>query len=315
MEKIVFLDRSALRAEIRRPQFDHEWQEYPDTAQGQVVDRLRDATIAITDRVALGEAQLAQLPRLRLIAVAATGVDGIDVEACRRLGIAVSNVRDWSISVPEHVFALILSLRRNLPGYHDLVMSGAWQRSHSYTLIQEPIPLSLRGGTLGLIGYGALGQAVARLAEAFGMQVLIAEHRDAASLRPGRTGFTRVLQASDVLVLLCPLTEQTRGLIGSAELAGMPRHALLINCARGGIVDEGALAKALQEGRIAGAGLDVLSQEPPLDNNPLLSLNLPNLIITPHVAWVSERSMQGLAEQLIENLEAFVSGTPRNLVQ
>jgi glycerate dehydrogenase len=315
MEKVVFLDRSAVRAELRRPRFDHQWREYPDTSQQQVVERLKDATIAITDRVPLGEAQLTQLPELRLIAVAATGVDGIDVEACSRRGIAVSNVRNWSISVPEHVFALILALRRNLPGYHELVMSGAWQKSHSYTLIQEPIPLSLCGGTLGIIGYGALGQAVARLAEAFGMQVLVAEHKDAGSLRAGRTSFSRVLADSDVIVLLCPLTEETRGLIGDAELDTMSRHALLINCARGGIVDELALSKALREGRIAGAGLDVLSQEPPRDGNPLLCLRQPNLIITPHVAWVSERSMQALAEQLIGNLEAFVSGAPRNLVQ
>ncbi|HEY5973266.1 MAG TPA: D-2-hydroxyacid dehydrogenase [Geobacteraceae bacterium] len=315
MENIVFLDRSAIRAELRKPCFDHHWQEYPVTAQEQVVQRLKNATIAITDRVSLGEAQLAQLPKLRLIAVAATGVDGIDLEACSRLGIAVANVRNWSISVPEHVFALILALRRNLPGYHELVRSGAWQKAQSYSLIQDPIPLALRGETLGIIGYGALGQAVARLAEAFGMEILVAEHKDAGSLRESRTAFSRVLEASDVIVLLCPLTEKTRGLMGTAELSKMRRHALLINCARGEVVDEVALSKALQEGTIAGAGLDVLSQEPPVDGNPLLCLHHSNLIITPHVAWVSERSMQELAEQLIGNLEAFASGTPRNLVR
>ncbi len=314
MESIVFLDRSALRAELRKPQFEHHWQEYPDTSPEQVVERLKDATIAITDRVPLEEAQLIQLPKLRLIAVAATGVDGIDVTACSRLGIAVCNVRNWSVSVPEHVFALILSLRRNLTGYHELVMGGAWQRSNNYTLMLEPMPQSLSGGTLGIIGYGGLGKSVARLAEAFGMKVLVAEHKNAASFREGRTPFSEVLAHSDVLVLLCPLTDNNRRMIGAAELAAMPRHALLINCARGGLVDESALAKALQEGTIAGAGLDVLSREPPVDGSPLLLIHQQNLIITPHMAWVSEQSMQTLAEQLISNVEAFVSGAPRNLV-
>lgn len=314
MERIVFLDSEGLPAKLRKPQFFHEWCEYPTSAPEVVVERLRDATIAIIDRVFLGEAELAQLPRLKLIAVAATGFDNVDIEACRRRGIAVANVRNWSRSVPEHVFALILALRRGLLSYHDAVQGGAWLRAENYTLLLEPMPLSLSGSTLGLIGYGGLGRAVALLAQAFGMKVLIAERKGAGTIRDGRTSFGDVLAESSVLVVLCPLTEETRGLIGSAELAGMPRHSLLINCARGGIVDEQALATALQRGDIAGAGVDVLSEEPPRAGNPLLTLKQPNLIVTPHVAWASVQSLQTLADQLIDNIEAFVAGTPRNIV-
>jgi len=314
MEKIVFLDRSALQAPLRKPCFEHLWEEYPTTASEQVAARLAGATIAVTDRVPLGEAELARLPQLRHIAVAATGVDGIDLAACRRRGISVSNVRDWAVSVPEHVFALMLALRRNLLAYHEAVQGGGWQKAEGYTLLLEPPLLALNGSTLGLIGHGGLGQGVAALAEAFGMEVLVAEHKGAREVRPGRVSFPEVLERSDVLVLLCPLNEQTAGLVGKAELALLPRHALLINCARGALIDEAALAAALVEGRIGGAGLDVLTDEPPAANNPLLKLKLSNLIITPHMAWVSEQSLKALAEQLITNLEAFASGVPRNLV-
>lgn len=314
MERIVFLDREGLPATLRSPNFPHEWREYPTSSPDVVVERLRDATIAIVDRVFLGEPELARLPRLKLIAVAATGFDNVDVAACRRRGITVANVRDWSKSVPEHVFALILTLRRDLPAYHNAVQSGAWQRAENYTLLREPMPLSLSGSTLGIIGYGGLGKAVVELAKAFGMKVLIAERKDAGKIRDGRTSFAEVLAESSVLVVLCPLTEETRGLIGSAELESMPRHCLLINCARGGIVDEQALATALQRGDIAGAGVDVLTEEPPRSGNPLLTLAQSNLIVTPHVAWASVQSLQELADQLIDNIEAFVAGTPRNLI-
>lgn len=315
MERIVFLDREGLPAKLRIPCFPNEWREYPTSSPEEVVERLQDATIAIIDRVFLGEAELAQLPRLKLIAVAATGFDNVDIAACRRRGIAVANVRNWSKSVPEHVFALILALRRDLLSYHAAIQGGAWQRADNYTLLLEPMPLSLSGNTLGLIGYGGLGRAVAELAGAFGMRVLIAERKGAGTLRNGRTSFAEVLAESSVLVVLCPFTEETRGLIGSAELESMPHHALLINCARGGIVDEQALADALRRGDIAGAGVDVLSQEPPRSGNPLLALKQPNLIVTPHVAWASVESLQALADQLIDNIEGFVAGTPRNLVE
>ncbi len=314
MEKIVFLDRSAIRVELRKPRFAHEWAEYPMTSPGQVLQRLQGATIAITNRVFLNEPDLSRLPELRFIAVAATGVDCIDLEACRRHGITVANVRNWSISVPEHIFAMLLALRRNLLGYNTAVQNGEWSRSRNYTLLLEPMPFALRGSTLGIIGYGELGEKVAEIATAFGMKVLIAERKNALSLRRGRTGFEEVLRRSDALVILCPLTAETSGLIGAAELGKMPKHALLINCARGGIVKDADLAEAVKKGSIAGAGVDVLSCEPPAGGNPLLALHQANLLITPHVAWASRQSLQALGEQLIANLEAFVAGKARNVV-
>lgn len=314
MEKIVFLDRNTLRANIRRPVFAHEWREYALTTRDEVLERLRAATIAITNKVPLRETDLAQLPDLKFIAVAATGVDIIDLDYCRQRNLPVSNVRNYAPqSVPEHVFALMLALRRNLFSYREEILGGAWQRASTFCLLDYPIR-ELHDSKLGIVGHGALGRAVERLARGFRMRVLISEHKGAETVRPGRTSFEETLRSSDILTLHCPLTEETRNLIGTEELEKMQRHALLINTARGGLVDEAALAQALQSGTIAGAGFDVLSREPPREGNPLLELNLPNFILTPHIAWASNEAMQALADQLIANLEAFVAGSPQNLV-
>lgn len=314
MERIVFLDRKTLRAEVRRPAFEHEWQQYEQTSPEAVAERLSGATIAITNKVPLREAALSQLPQLRFIAVAATGVDIIDLDYCRRRGIPVSNVRNYAThSVPEHVFALILSLRRNLLSYREEIRAGSWQRADTFCLLDYPIR-ELHESRLGIIGYGSLGRAVERLALGFGMQVLISERKGASRIRQGRTSFAETVRSSDILTLHCPLTAETRDLIGLEEMKEMQRHALLINTARGGLVNEEALARALQSGLIAGAGFDVLTQEPPRARNPLLELNTPNFILTPHIAWASDEAMQALADQLTANLEAFISGRPRNLV-
>ncbi|HEX8143587.1 MAG TPA: D-2-hydroxyacid dehydrogenase [Pyrinomonadaceae bacterium] len=284
------------------------------TSPDEVVERLRDADIAICNKVRLGEAELAQLPRLRFIAVAATGVDNVELDYCRRRGIAVSNVRDYARhAVPEHVFALALALRRNLISYRLDLRDGAWQRASQFCLLNHTIR-DLNASTIGIIGYGALGQAVGRLAEAFGMRVLVGEHKDATHVRAGRVGFRELLERSDIVTLHCPLKSETRNLIDTAELELMREDALLINTARGGLVCESALAAALLEGKIGGAGFDVLTSEPPREGNPLLELDLPNFILTPHVAWASREAMQALADQVIENLEAFVRGEARNLV-
>jgi len=317
MEHIVFLDRDALKADVRRPRFAHEWREYARTAPEQIVERLRPATIAITNKASLGEEELAQLPALKLIAVAATGYNMIDIESCRRRGVAVANVRGYAVhAVPEHTLMLMLALRRNLLRYRADVRGGEWQRATQFCLFDHPIR-DLRGATLGVIGYGALGQAVAKLARAFGMKVLISERHNARTARDGRTPFAEVLRASDVVTLHTPLTDETRHLIGAAELKMMKPEAVLINVARGGVVDERALAEAVQSGTIAGAGIDVLEREPPrLDGggSPLLDLDLPNLIVTPHNAWASDEAMQALADNLVDNLEAFVRGAPVNIV-
>jgi glycerate dehydrogenase len=308
MERIVFLERGTLSADIRPPNFAHEWREYETTEQAQVVERLRDATIAITNKLALGATELAALPALKLIAVAATGVDKIDLASCQQRGIAVTNVRGYAVhTLPEHVLLLLLALRRNLLGYRADVQAGEWAKAAQFCLHTHPIN-DLYESTLGIVGYGALGQAVARLAQGVGMRVLVAERKDAPQMRAGRTPFAEVLRTADSLTLHAPLNEETRHLIGTAELRAMKPSALLINCGRGGLVDEAALVAALRTGEIAGAGVDVLSSEPPRAGNPLLEVDLPNLIVTPHVAWASRQAMQALADQLIANIEAFVRG-------
>lgn len=314
MHDIVFLDRDSLVAELRAPAFPHRWRDYPATAPEQVVERLAGATIAITNKVALREAALRKLPALKLIAIAATGTDNVDLGYCHAQGVAVANIRNYAVhTVPEHVFMMILALRRSLLAFRQDLEDGHWQRAEQFCLFTQPIH-DLHGATLGIIGRGALGRAVAHLGAAFGMRVFFAEHRGADSVRDGYTAFDEVLREADVLTLHAPLTPTTRHLIGEAELARMKPSAVLINTARGGLVDEAALARALQEGRLAGAGFDVLSAEPPRAGNPLLALDLPNFILTPHVAWSSREAMQGLADQLIENIEAFARGEPRNRV-
>jgi glycerate dehydrogenase len=314
MERVVFLDRNAIKVPMRRPAFAHAWIEHAHTPAPETIERLRDATIAITNRVAITTDVLAAVPTLRLVAVAATGYEHVDVPACARAGVAVCNVRDWSVSVPEHVFAMALALRRQLLAYRSAVREGRWAASPTYGLLLEPLPRTLSGGVLGVVGHGALGRRVEALGRGFGMEIQIAERKGAASVRAGRVPFEQVLAASDLLAVLCPLTAETKGLIGADELAAMRPDALLVNCARGGIVDEAALVAALRAGTIAGAGVDVLSEEPPRHGNPLLDADLPNLIVTPHMAWASIESMKTLVDQLIGNVEAFVAGAPRNLV-
>jgi glycerate dehydrogenase len=312
--KVVFLDRYAIRAPLRPLRFAHEWQEYPTTTPEQVVARLQGARIAITNRVRFDAATLAQLPQLELIAVSATGYECIDVDACCRAGITVTNVRDWSTpAVAEHAFAMMLTLRRQLLVYRQAVQAGEWQRSHFYGVLRETLPQDLYGNTLAIIGYGALGKRLAVLGRAFDMEVLISDHKGAAP-RAGRVAFDEAIARADVLCIACPICEETRNLIAAAELARMKPDATLINTARGGIVNEQALADALRTGQIGGAGIDSLATEPPRDGNPLLDLELPNLLVTPHMAFASDSTLARLVEQLLGNIESFVAGQPNNVV-
>jgi glycerate dehydrogenase len=314
VQRIVFLDRASLLAEVRRPAFAHSWQEYPASEPGELPHKLHDATIAITNKVPLRSATLQQLPQLKMIAVAATGYDVIDLEYCKSNGIAVSNIRNYAVhTVPEHAFALILALRRNLFAYRDDVANGKWQKADQFCFFDHPIR-DMFGATLGIIGEGALGQATAKIARGFGMKVLFADHAPPKMPDVEFTPLQQVLAQSDVISLHAPLTPDTRNIIGLPELRQMKRTAILINTSRGGLVDEQALVEALTQGLIAGAGFDVLTKEPPKDGNPLLELRLPNFILTPHVAWASEGAMQFLADQLIDNIEAFVAGKPQHLV-
>ena len=311
---VVFLDRSTLNARVRRPAFEHSWEEYPTTAAPEILGRLGNATIAITNKVPLRKETLAKLPKLKMIAVAATGYDVIDTEYCKAHSIAVANIRNYAVhTVPEHAFALILALRRNLLAYRQDVENGVWQKASQFCYFDHPIG-DLFGATIGILGEGAIGQGTAKIARGFGMRVLFADHVPPKAPDVEFTPLDTVLAESDVISMHCPLTPESRNMIGLEQFRKMKRTALLINTARGGLVDESALVRALDEGLIAGAGFDVLTKEPPRDGNPLLELRRPNFILTPHVAWASNDAMQFLADQLVDNIDAFVSGKPQNLV-
>jgi glycerate dehydrogenase len=311
--RVVFLDRKSLPVRFTRPACAHEYVEHAETAAQEVVARLAGASIAITNKVPLRGPELARLPGLRLIAVAATGYDCVDSAYCREHGIAVANIRNYAVhTVPEHVFALLLALRRNLVGYRAAVAAGAWQRATQFCVFDGEIR-DLHGSVLGLVGRGSIGGAVAAIAAAFGMRVVFFDPAHTVP-DPAQRSLAALLAEADVISLHCPLTAGTRGMIGEQELRAMKSNAILINTARGGLVDEAALARALREGWIGGAGFDVLTVEPPRDGNVLLELDLPNFILTPHVAWASVEAMEGLADQLTGNIDAWASGTPRNLV-
>lgn len=311
---VVFLDRATLPVELPIPEFEHTWVEHPLTPPEEAGERLWRASIAIANKAPITAAVLDAAPRLQLVAVAATGVNNVDLDACRARGVAVTNIRDYAVhTVPEHVFMLLLTLRRNLLAWRHTLAQGVWQRADQFCLFDHEIH-DLHGSVLGIVGHGSVGQGVAELARAFGMKVLLAEHRGATVTRSGYTPFEQVLAEADHVSLHVPLAETTRLLIGARELGLMKRTAVLINCARGGVVDEAALLAALGDKRIAGAATDVLEREPPRDGNPLLDADLPNLIVTPHVAWAGQEAMQSLGDQLIRVLEAYVAGQPINLV-
>jgi glycerate dehydrogenase len=311
---VVFLERRSVKAKVRRPRSAATYVEHDNTSVHQVIDRLRDATVAIVNKVVLRDAALSQLPKLKLIAMAATGYDCIDIEACRKRGIAVANIRNYAVhTVPEHVFAMVLALRRNLLAYRQDVENGVWQGSEQFCFFTHPIG-DLFGATMGIIGEGAIGQGTAAIARGFGMKVLFADHEPPKAPGVEFTPLQQVLEESDVISLHLPLTAGTRNMIGIEQLRRMKRNALLINTARGGLVDERALVQALDEGLIAGAGFDVLTVEPPREGNPLLDVRRTNFILTPHVAWASDDAMQFLADQLIDNIDAWAEGRPQNLV-
>jgi glycerate dehydrogenase len=318
MQKIVFLDRATMAPQItlRRPRFDHELVEHAHTRPEEVAARLVGATVAITNKVPLTASALEQLPALRLIAVAATGTDCVDKPTCETRGIAVSNIRGYAVNtVPEHTFALILALRRNIVAYRNDVLAGEWQKAGQFCFFHHPIR-DLAGSRLGIVGEGVLGQRVAELARAFAMVPLFAAHKGRSGLGPLYTPWQEVLETSDIITLHSPLTPETRGMIAMPEFRAMKRRPLIINTARGGLVDETDLVRALDEGLISGAGFDVVTSEPPAPDNPLMrAAERPNVILTPHVAWASDEAQQALADQLMDNIENFVAGRPSNLVR
>ena len=312
--QIVVLDRDTL---VNRPfefDFPHTLSSYGTTEAHETLARIRGADIVITNKVVISAQAFAENPQLKLVAVTATGVNNVDVEAAKQNGTAVCNIRAYgNESVAEHAFMMMITLMRNLPAYQRDVAAGLWENSPFFCHLGAPMR-DLNGKTLAIFGRGNIGKTLATYAQAFKMNVVFAEHKNAQSVRDGYVSFDEAIRSADVVSLNCPLTPQTANMIGEAELQQMKPGAILINCGRGGLVDEAALVAALKYGQIGGAGFDVLTQEPPRDGNPLLKARLPNLIVTPHIAWASQEAANRLFDILLDNINRFVAGNPQNLV-
>jgi len=286
---------------------------HAQTSETQLIERLQGAEVAIVNKIALDDTVFAACPDLKLILVAATGVNNIDLSAARQRGIVVSNCQGYgTATVAQHTLMLLLALATRLPDYQGAVARGRWQESGQFCLLDFPI-VELAGKTLGVLGHGELGSAMARLAEALGMQVLTG-NLPGRPPRADRLELDALLPQVDALTLHCPLTEQTRNLIGARELQLMKPSAFVINTARGGLIDEQALADTLRSGHLGGAATDVLTSEPPSNDNPLLAADVPRLIVTPHSAWGSREARQRIVGQMVENAEAFFAGTPKRQV-
>ena len=317
MKNAVFLDLDTLgTSDLTLSALDKlplSWKFYNATQPAELLERIRDAEIIVSNKCALNAEALSSAQQLQYICAAATGFNHIDIETANAKGIAVSNVRDYATpSVVQHVYALILALSTRLMYYSAAVQNGDWSRSRNFCLLDYPIE-EVAGKSLGIIGYGTLGRAVAKVAPALGLEVLISQHLHGTP-EAGRLPLDELLARADIISIHLPLAKETANLIGTAEISRMKPSALLINASRGGIVDEQALVDALQQGRIAGAGFDVLSKEPPVEGNPLLKKGIPNLIITPHTAWASRQSRQRLVDQIAENIQSYLYGKANNRV-
>ncbi len=315
--QVVFLDRMTIPPAtiLKNLPFSHTLIVHDSTSSDEVVERIRNADIVITNKVKLSAEALEQAKNLRLVAIAATGTDNVNLTVCDTLGISVTNVRNYAVhTVPEHTFALIFALRRSLAAYRSAVQAGRWQESGQFCFFDYPIK-DMAGSTLGVIGDGVLGKATAEIGRALGLKVLFSAFKGRNDMGALYTPFEKVLEESDIITLHCPLIDATRDLIGDAEFAQMRRRPLLINTARGGLVNEAALVRALKSNQISGAGFDVVTQEPLSADNPLNEiLDHPAFVLTPHVAWASEEAIQSLADQLMDNVAAYVQGAPRNIV-
>ncbi|HUO54076.1 MAG TPA: D-2-hydroxyacid dehydrogenase [Rhodoblastus sp.] len=314
MKKIVFLDAATLAPDVvlPKPLFAHQWSNFSATAPHETVARAQGAEIVVTNKVRFDAATIAALPQLKLIAVAATGFDHIDLAAARAAGVAVANIRAYSVdSVPEHVFALILALKRQILPYVADVRGGGWQAAGLFAFHTHRIG-DLRGRRIGLFGSGASGQRVAEIARGFGMEPVFSARKGAAP-RLGALDFEEVLATSDILSLHCPLNAETENMIGAPEFTRMAKRPLLINTARGGLVDEEALERALDDGLLSGAGIDVTRPEPPPADSAIMRLaQRQNVLVTPHIAWASLESQQTLADQLGDVLASFHKGERLN---
>jgi len=315
--KAVFLDYATLGSGLDLTELESLVSEltlFDDSPDDQVAERITGVDIVFTNKVRLTRALLEQSPKLKFIALTATGSDNIDIECARARGIGVANIRDYCTqSVIEHVFGVLLTLTHNLNRYHNSVRAGEWQRSTEFCMLNFPIR-ELSAMTVGIVGYGSLGQGVAGVAREFGAQVLVSARPGSDDVPEDRVSLDDVLTRSDVISLHCPLTDSTRNLLGRDQFSAMKNDAILINTARGGLVDSQALIDALASGEIAAAAIDVLPNEPPVDGDPLLDYKDGNLIVTPHIAWATDRARQNAIDELAANTRAFLESKNRNRI-
>ncbi len=315
--KAVFLDYATMGAGLDLSELESLVSEltlFDDSGADEVASRIADVDIVFTNKVLLTRALLEQSPELKFIALTATGTDNIDTECAKQRGIGVANIRGYCTqSVVEHVFGVLLTLTHSLNRYHNAVRNGAWQQSTDFCMLNYPVR-ELSAMSFGIVGYGSLGQGVARFAREFGAHVLVSARPGAGEVPADRVGFDEVLAVSDVVSLHCPLTDATRNLFGPEQFRAMKNDAILINTARGGLVDSQALVDALTGGEIAAAAIDVLPNEPPVDGDPLLDYEGSNLIVTPHIAWATDRARQNAIDELAANTKAFLAGMERNRV-
>lgn len=289
------------------------WTNYPSTTPNQITNRIDQCEVVITNKVVLGAKELAIALSLKLILIAATGTDNVDLDICKKRGILVCNVRHYATpAVAQHTIGLMLNLLTNQIRYQHDVQSGKWSSSDVFCLLDHPI-IEAQGKTMGIIGHGNLGSRVAEIAKAFGMSINVCQ-RPGGKSKAGRVSFDEILTQSDVLTLHCPLNSETRNLLGKKEFQRMKNSAIVINTARGAIINSQDLIEALESGEIAGAGIDVLDKEPPPQDHPLLQCNLPNLLISPHNAWATRETRQRLVNELADNLSGWINNSPKNIV-
>ncbi len=287
---------------------------YDDTDNAQLAERIRDAEFVFANKIRLTDSLLRAARRLRFIGLTATGTDNVDLDSARTHGVAVCNIRGYCTqSVVEHVFGSLLTLTHSLNRYNASVRAGEWQLASDFCVLTHPIR-ELSAMTLGIIGYGTLGQGVIHVARIFGMQILVSARPGSCTVPADRIGFDDLLAEADVISLHCPLNELTRGLFGADQFRRMKSTAFLINTSRGGLIDSAALAAALEDGQIAGAAIDVLAEEPPVNGDPLLDYRGDNLLITPHIAWASDEARQNAIDEVAGNVAAFLNGQERNRV-
>ncbi|WP_448212070.1 D-2-hydroxyacid dehydrogenase [Colwellia sp. MEBiC06753] len=315
--KAVFLDAKTISEDISLCAISDlvdEFTCYPTTSYDQVIERLLGAQIVITNKVALDECTLSKLPNLKLICVAATGMDNINIIAAEKMGIVVKNVSGYAeYSIAQYVFSQILNHFHSIESHNEATKNGLWQQADVFCLHGEPI-VELKNKTLGLIGYGVLANAVERVAIAFGMNVLVAERKGVIEVRENRVTFEYLLQEADIVSIHCPLVEETENLINNYALKLMKPEAILINTARGAIVNSEDLKAALLNNEIALAVLDVLELEPPAHDHPLLSVNIPNLKVTGHIAWATIESQQRLIKSIAANISEFYKHENQKLI-